>query len=247
MPRKQKVVKPAMKWRVPDQTTSKSNTLSFNVKTTTPISTQGTNNLFVFGADAQKVKVSEASRSSKNSDETEPSSKPGKRKETPEKPKPYSLGHILVFGKAQVGSKNSQEPGRMGHTIRKRRKTLSKPRKMSPYVLHDQELKIEESKRAQRKIFNWKRRHQQKLRRNTKVLNVSEFLWKKFRKRSKNKKRRTNKEKQVTTKVMKRLIRTTYMLEKEEPPMFCLEKRQQSSPAVMFARLRSNRRYKPGD
>ena len=29
--------------------------------------------------------------------------------------------------------------------------------------------------------------------------------------------------------------------------VFCLEKRQRTSSAVMFARLKSNRRYKPGD
>ena len=29
----------------------------------------------------------------------------------------------------------------------------------------------------------------------------------------------------------------------EEPCIFCLKKRHQSSPAVMFARLRPNRRY----
>ena len=66
---------------------------------------------------------------------------------------------------------------------------FSTPRKIHPYVLRDQELKIEESKQAQRKIFNWKRRQQQKLERNTKVLNVSEVLRKKFLKKSKNKKR----------------------------------------------------------
>ena len=77
----------------------------------------------------------------------------------------------------------------MGHTTRKRRNNFSKPRKINPYVVRDQELKIEESKRAQRIIFNWKRRQQQKLERNTKVLNVSKLLQKKFPKKSKNKKR----------------------------------------------------------
>ena len=204
VPRKRNIVKPAMKWRVPDQITSKSNTFSFNTKTTTPVSTRETNALFVFGADTQKLKESGTSRSSRNRDGAESSSKPGKRKHP-------------------------------------------RPRKINSYVIRDQELKIEESKQAQRKIVNWKTRQQQKLGRNIEVLNVSEFLRKKFLKKSKNKKRRINKEEQITTKVMKRPIRTTYMLEKEEPGMLCLEKRQQSSPAVMFARLRSNRRYKPGD
>ena len=70
VPRKWKNLKPAMKWRVPDQTTSKSNTFSFSSKTTTPVSTQATDTLFVFGVDTQKLKVSETSRSSKNIDET---------------------------------------------------------------------------------------------------------------------------------------------------------------------------------
>ena len=39
----------------------------------------------------------------------------------------------------------------MRHATKKRRKTFPKPRKIDPYVLRDQNLKIEESKRAQRK------------------------------------------------------------------------------------------------
>ena len=129
----------------------------------------------------------------------------------------------------------------------KRRKNFPKPRRINPYVLRDQELKIEERKRAQRIFFNWKRRKQQKLERNTTVLNVGKLPQKTFPKKSKNKKRRINAQEQVTTKVTKKPIGITYTLEKEELCIFCLEKRQQSSPAVMFARLRSNRRYKPGD
>ena len=57
--------------------------------------------------------------------------------------------------------------------------------------------------------------------------------------------RRINKEEQATIKAMKRPIRITYLLKKEEPRMLCLENRQQSSPAVIFAQLRTNRHYKP--
>ena len=46
---------------------------------------------------------------------------------------------------------------------------------------------------------------------------------------------------------MQKDIETTYISEGEDFCILCLEKRQQSSSAVMFARLRSNRRYKPGD
>ena len=68
----------------------------------------------------------------------------------------YSTGHNVVFGKAQVKTKKTQGPGRMGHTTRKHMKTFSKPRKINPYVLCDQELKIEEIKRAQRKYLTGK-------------------------------------------------------------------------------------------
>ena len=77
----------------------------------------------------------------------------------------------------------------MVDTTKKRRETASMPRKINPYELRDQELKIEEGKRAERKFFNWKRRQQQKLEKNTEVLDVSEFLRKKVPKETRNKKR----------------------------------------------------------
>ena len=135
----------------------------------------------------------------------------------------------------------------MGNTTKKRRGTASISRKINPYELRDQELKIEEDKRAKRKFFNWKRKQQQKLERNTEVLDVSEFLRKKDLKEPMKKKRRIITQKQITYKTIQKPIRITYIFEMEEVCMFCLEKRQQSSSAVMFARLRSNRRYKPGD
>ena len=93
-------------------------------------------------------------------------------------------------------------------------------------MLRDQELEIEESKRAQRKTLNWKRRQQQKLERNTKVLNVSEVLRKKLLKKSKNKKKRINTQRQVTNKVMIKFIVTRYTLEMEDPciSIVCLKK-----------------------
>ena len=106
---------------------------------------------------------------------------------------------------------------------------------------------IEGGKRAKRKFFNWKRRQQQKLEKNTEVLDVSKFLRKKVPKESRNKKRQPNTQKQITNKVVKKSIETTCISEMEEVCIFCLEKRQHSSSAVMFAQLRSNRRYKPGD
>ena len=101
--------------------------------------------------------------------------------------------------------------------------------------------------RAQRRTFYWKKRQQQKLKEKTEVLDVGVFLRKKVHKEIRNKRRRNNKKKQTPNKATKTPTRTTSILEVEELGIFCLEKRQQSSPAVRFARLRSNRRYKPGD
>ena len=129
----------------------------------------------------------------------------------------------------------------MGNTTKKRRGSTLIPRKINPYELRNQELKIEEDKRAKRKFLNWKRRQQQQLDKNTEVLDVSEFLRRKVSKETK-KKRRINTKEQKTNKVVQEDIGTTYISEGEEFCIFCLEKRQQS-----FARLRSNRRYKPGD
>ena len=61
----------------------------------------------------------------------------------------------------------------MGNTTKKRRGTTLIPRKINLYELRDQELKIEEDKRAKRKFLNWKRRQQQKLDKSTAVLEVS--------------------------------------------------------------------------
>ena len=74
------------------------------------------------------------------------------------------------------------------------------------------------------------------------MLDVSEFLQKKVSKESRVKKRQSNTQKQISNKVVKKSIGTTCISEMEEFCIFCQKMRQQSSSAVMFARLRSNRR-----
>ena len=155
--------------------------------------------------------------------------------------------HWSRFGKFRVETKKTQETDHMVDTNKKRRETASIPRNIDRYELRNQELKIEEGKRAERTLFNWKRRQQQKLEKNTEVLDIGEFLRKKVPKEARNKKRRINTQEQNTNKVVQKYIGTACISEMEEFCIFCLEKRQQSSSAVMFARLRSNRRYKPGD
>ena len=119
---------------------------------------------------------------------------------------------------------------------------------------------MEKDRRKQRQHTNWNKRQRSIIGRVAKVRVLNTRLLKmmshpKRKRKGPNRpvcttakvRRHINKEEQVTIKVMKRPIRTTYLLEMEESSTFCLEKRQQPSPAVKLARLGSNRRYKPGD
>ena len=82
-------------------------------------------------------------------------------------------------------------------------------------------MEIEEDKRAKRKFFDWKRRQQQKLDKNAEVLDVSEFLWRKDPKETRNKKRRINTQEQNTSKVVQKDIGTTYISEMGRFSIFC--------------------------
>ena len=66
---------------------------------------------------------------------------------------------------------------------KERTKHRTKPRITDLYEMRNQGLKMEESKRAQRNPLNWKLRQQQKLKKNTEVLDISEFLRKMFLKK----------------------------------------------------------------
>ena len=44
---------------------------------------------------------------------------------TLKEPKPHSSGHNFALGKAQVETKKTQGPGRIGHTTKNRRNTFS--------------------------------------------------------------------------------------------------------------------------
>ena len=98
-------------------------------------------------------------------------------------------GRWSTFGKFRVDTKQTKETSGTGGTTIRRTKHRTKPRITDSYKTRNQKLKIDESKRAQRKVFNWKRRQQQKLEKNTDVLDVSEFLRKMFLKKPRIKKR----------------------------------------------------------
>ena len=91
------------------------------------------------------------------------------------------------------------------------------------------------------------KRQQQKLDKNTEVLDRSEILRRKVPKENRSEKRRIKAQEQNTNKLVQKNIGATCASEMDEFRIPCLENCQQSSSAVMFARLRSNRCYKPGD
>ena len=75
-----------------------------------------------------------------------------------------------------------------------------------------------------------------KLEKEVMATDMRRWLKGKLEKKPRNKKTQTNIEKQTTDKTKKDIIRTIYFWGIEKCTMDCLEKRQQSSPAVMFAR-----------
>ena len=60
--------------------------------------------------------------------------------------------HWSRFGKVRVKIKKTQWTDHMVDTTKKRRETASIPRKINSYELRDQELKIEEGKRAKKSL-----------------------------------------------------------------------------------------------
>ena len=168
-------------------------------------------------------------------------------------------GSLFVFGNVKT-KKTLGDSDKVSNVPSKRRRRRRRRRKVDQFALRYQELEIEKNKRKQRRHSNWKKRQEGNIGRVTKVRALNILLVKmmphpKRKRKGTNRpictaakvRRQSNKEERVTIKVKKRPLRRIYLLKKEEPCMLCLEKRQQSSPAVMFARLRSNRRYKPGD
>ena len=168
-------------------------------------------------------------------------------------------GSFFAFGNAKT-KKTLGDSDKVSNVPSKRRRRRRRRRKVDQFALRYQELEIEKDKRKQRRHSNWKKRHRSKIGRVTKVRALNILLVEmmphpKRKRKGTNRpictttkvRRQSNKKERVTIKVKKRPLRRIYLLKKEELCMLCLEKRQQSSPAVMFARLRSNRRYKPGD
>ena len=163
IPRKRKCVKPAMKWK-----TRTNKPKEFKISADTNQSkpprethTGGTiEGVFIFGSAARKVTETKSSLPALQELPRSHQEPVGNQVKTTK-----SSGRWSRFGKSRVETKMTQGSGHMGHTTKKRRKTASTPRKINPYVLRNQELKIEEGKRAKRKFLNWKRRQQQKLER----------------------------------------------------------------------------------
>ena len=73
-------------------------------------------------------------------------------------------GRWSRFGKFKVDTKKALGHDHRSTSTKKHRDDAIKPRKKTPYELRDQELKIDEGRRARSKVINWKKRQQQKTR-----------------------------------------------------------------------------------
>ena len=163
-PRKRKVAKAVMKWKAP---TNKPKEFKFSANTNQRKPLEG---VFMFGGEAQIV--TETRNSLPTLQELPSHQEPvGNSAKTTK-----NSSHWSRFRKFRVRNKKTQGSNHMGRITKRRMSTAATPRKISSYWLRVQELKKEEGKRAKRKIFNWKRRQQQKLEKNTEVLDVSEIL-----------------------------------------------------------------------
>ena len=172
----------ARKWKTPASQSCKEKEQS-KLNTADNIQARTIKGIFMFGTAARTV--TETKRSLPTMQELSSRQEPvGNHVKITKNP-----GRWSRFGKFRVKIKKTQGPNHMGHTTKKRMNTATTPRKINPYELRDQELRIEEGKRAKRTFFNWKRRQQQKLKKNTEVLDVSELLRKKVLKEPMNKKR----------------------------------------------------------
>ena len=107
-----------------------------------------------------------------------------------------------------------------GNTTKKRRGAASTTGKTNPHEQREKELKEEEDERAQRRLFYWKKRQQQKLKKNTEVLDVSEFLRKKVQRGTRNKKERINTKKQIPNKDLKTLLEQHSSLKRRNQAYF---------------------------
>ena len=133
---------------------------------------------------------------------------------------------MVQIWKFRIGTGKIQWAYNMDNTTKKSRGTALIPRKTNPCELCDQELKTEGDKQAKGKFLNWKMRQQKKLEKSTTVLDVSELLRRKVLKVTRNKKKQTNTQEQITNKVVRRSVETTRISEIEEVRIFCLEKLQ---------------------
>ena len=187
---------------------------------------------------------------------------------------PSSRPDIFVFGstKKQASSHTvlgmMRTPacptlaGRINHTIKKVRRKNKKPRKLNTYALRLQELKMEMHQRARRKEENWKIR--QKLKQSIAAVTPMTNTWltRKYlgRVRKRKKPKLNNIRRGIMGLIRQVMVRkyggrtrsnqsknTTNNIVQERIFNNKISLRQPSSPGSLFAMLRSNKRYKPGD
>ena len=240
---RRRIVKPSRKWKTNTIKTEQVRPLSDTRQNTPASKTVNTTNkgqtqapkLFRFG------KVAEVTKKT--------GTPPRSLQEFPRRQNcPHDRKNSRRVQKSKPTTTEIQEgPDNKSNPAVKRRGTAPKPRKTDQYEQRIRELKTVMEMRAQRRAVLWKERQQKKLQGNTEPLNVSALLQMKLQKNIKTRRRRTNTKRPSPKKSKKTPAFVASTPEANVPITPYIEKRQQTSSAVRFARFRSNRRYKPGD
>ena len=140
-------MKPGHKWRTPNsQVCTEEKQFKLNIAGN--VQARTINSVFMLGSAAHKVTET---KSSLPVLQELPSHQElvGNQIKTTKKPSYWSR-----FGKFRVETKRTQKTDHMVDATKKHRDIVSIPRKINPYELRGQELKIEEGKRAKRKALN---------------------------------------------------------------------------------------------
>ena len=235
---KRRRVKAASKWKTTKNYERQEGKQTQTIKATcTPI--RPIKGVFMFGQAARSATTINSMPTLQESNHQEPVEK---QKENRRRKKNWAK-----IGKFKVTTK---KPGKLGNQdipANKKNQANLKQNKKTPFKLRDEELEVERNRLSTRRKLNWNKKQQKQNEELTEVREVKKALQEVKVRIIKNQSRR-NITRTTAKQGRKRTCMTTRQDDEEDKlNLPHLNKNQQTSSAVRFARRKSNRRYKPGD
>ena len=235
---KRRRVKAASKWKTTNnyERQEGKQTKAINV-TCTPI--RPIKGVFMFGQAARSATTINSMPTLQESNHQEPVEK---QKENRRRKK-----NRAKIGKFKVTTK---KPGKLGNQdipANKKNQANLKQNKKTPFKLRDEELELRRNRLSTRRKLNWNKKQQKQNEELAEVREVKKTLQEVKVRIIKNRSSR-NITRTTAKQGKKRTCKATRQNEEEDKMNSPhLNKNQQTSSAVRFARHKSNRRYKPGD